>query len=149
MHRRTFIKASASVIAVPLAFVALTAVASIADDFTGADWNQWDSVRKHYYVWGFRSGQNSGATTALSAAAVPRGSKKWQAAEARIGISASVAQVVQGLDLVCSDYRNQSIPLWELTTYVLETIAGTANEANLDIIRRNYSSGPKEPKSSP
>lgn len=142
MQRRDFLAAFAAVASLSLAASSGRAAAeSIASDFTGSDWVQWNEVKKYWYVWGFRAGQNSGAVTALDAVSVKPGSEARLAAERRVGTPASVAQIVSGLDTVCADYRNQSIPLWVLATYVIESIAGIANEQNLDEIRRYYGSG--------
>ena len=142
MQRRDFIATCAAVTALSLtATSGRSAAESIAGDFAGTDWVQWSEVKKYWYVWGFRAGQNSGAVTALDAASVKPGSDARLTAERRVGVPASVAQIVSGLDVVCGDYRNQSIPLWVLATYVVESISGVSNEQSLDDIRRSYGSG--------
>lgn len=116
--------------------------ASIADNFTGADWAQWSVQRKLNYVYAFRSGENAGATTALQAAGIATGSKQWRLASARIGIAASALQIVKGVDHVYGNYRNTNLPIWEVIPYVVESIGGIATKSQLQSLRASYAHHP-------
>ncbi len=115
---------------------------SITDDFTCLDWYKWDEVRKFYYVWGYRSGANYGVGTVLSGVD-PSIKGKVEKASKVVGIAASVEQIVNGNNSVCSDFKNQSLPVWEITAYVIESIGGVKNEGHLVVLRKHYSQGVK------
>jgi hypothetical protein len=114
----------------------------IVDEFTGADWKRWDEVRKAFYVWGFRSGQNSAANTIMLTLDVEFYSEKGKSIRRRIGIDASIAQIVMGINTVYSDYRNMYLPLWEVCGYVIDSIGGFKDESYIQVLRKTYSRVP-------
>lgn len=114
----------------------------IVDEFTGADWKRWDEAKKAFYVWGFRSGQNSAANAIMLTLDVEFYSEKGKSIQQRIGIAASVAQIVMRINTVYSDYRNLHLPLWEVSGYVIDSIGGFKDESYIQVLRKTYNKAP-------
>lgn len=113
-------------------------MAFMVSDWKGTEWKGWDDVRKAYFVWGFRDGQNSAASTLLTMPGQKPDSKAFRRANERIGIAASVEQIVSGIDSVYSDYRNLNLPLWEVCGYVIDSIGGFSHQSDLELMRKVY-----------
>lgn len=114
----------------------------ITSDWKGIDWQNWDEVRKSYYVWGFRAGQNSATDTVLEVLNVSVNSLSGREVQQRIGVAASVKQIVKGIDSVYGDSRNENLPLWDVCGYVVDSIGSFKDESYITLMRQRYNKGP-------
>jgi len=111
-------------------------------DWNGSHWNEWNDVRKAFYVFGFRDGVSVAAGTTLEELGIKWDSDAAPRLTRALLVRATGKQIMAGIDHVYSDYRNESLPLRGVAQYVLASIGGFADESELQKMRERNSRRP-------